>query len=462
MKADSTYTTWGRRVTFPLLGMLLLGVAGCGWHSTASPPASAEPNAAMSCAAVKPERKALTILVEQPGQIEAFEQTPIYAKIEGHVEKVCVDMDARVKKGDCLAKLWVPEREDDYRHTRAAVAQAGAELEQVKRSLVAADASIKAAEALVEEVRTGLTRARANKERYDSEVRRIRQLVQSGVIDRQTLDEAVNQSKAAAAAVDEVTAKVRAAEAARNEKIARKAQIEADVEVARTHLDVARTDERRAKTMLEYASINAPFTGVVARRSVHTGHLLKPGEGANHQPLFVLVRTDPVRIFVNVPESEAGHVRIGTHARVRIQALRDLEIDAKVVRTSWALDPGNRTLRTEVELPNPDGKLRPGMYAYAAILVEHPPAWTIPAAAVHRSDDAPYCYLAVNGKAVHTALRLGATDGKLTEVLRKRVRSEEGGTRWAELSGNEVVLLDDTGGLSDGRPVSIKGVKSER
>lgn len=459
MMAGCPRSYWGHPLIPSLFGMLLLGAAGCGWHSEASPPASADKVGAASCTAVKPVQQNLTILVEQPGQIEAFEQTPIYAKIAGHVEEVCVDMDARVKKGDCLAKLWVPERKDDCRRAHAAAAQASAELLQVQRSLVAAGASIKAAAALVDEAKTGRTRAQANKERYDSEVRRFRKLVQSGVIDRQTLDEAENQSKAATAALAEVEAKVRAMEAARDEKIARRAQIEADVEVAKTHLDVARADEKRAQTLLNYATITAPFAGVVARRAVHTGHLLKPGEGANGLPLFVLVRTDPVRIFVNVPEAEAGLVHAGSPARVRIQALRDLEIEAKVVRTSWALDPGNRTLRAEVEMPNADGKLRPGMYAYAAIRVEHPPAWTVPTAAIHKSDESPYCYLAVDGKAVRTALRLGASNGKNVEVLRKRTQAPGGGTHWVALSGEELVLLDDTGALADGRPVSIGAAK---
>src|SRR5581483_11445503 len=200
----------------------------------------------------------------------------------------------------------------------------------------------------------------------------------------------------------------------------------------------------------------APFDGVVTRRNVHTGHLLRPGETSNREPLFVVARLDPVRIFVDVPEAEAQLVRPGVPARVRIQALRDREIDTKVARTSWALDPGNRTLRAEIELPNPTGELRPGMYAYAALLLNHAGTWTVPAAAVQRSEDVACCFLLHDGKAVRTPLRLGARDGQLVEVLRKRVGAD---SRWHELSGDETVLQPAGGALADGARVELTAGK---
>src|SRR4051812_46339521 len=96
---------------------LLNLLSGCGPHSEAST-ASAGKTAAPTATVVMPARQDLPVTIEQPGQIEAFEQTPIHAKIAGYVAEVCVDMNARVEKGDCLARLAVPEMEDDLHHKK--------------------------------------------------------------------------------------------------------------------------------------------------------------------------------------------------------------------------------------------------------------------------------------------------------------------------------------------------------
>jgi HlyD family secretion protein len=435
--------------------LLLALASGCGPHSEASAPAAPKATSA-AITTVKPRRQDLPVTIEQPGQIEAFEQTPIFARIGGYVGEVCVDMDARVKKGDCLAKLAVPEMDDELRQKQAAVAQSRAELEQAKQTLHTAEASIRATTAQVGEAQSALKRALSNQERFDSEYERIKHLVERQVIDRQTLDEARNQAKSAAAAREEAEAKIRTAEASRDESVARRDKVLTDIEVSKTRLTVAQSDEKHMQTLLQYAVLQAPFAGVVTRRNVHTGHLLRPGESSNREPLFVLARVDPVRIFVDVPEAEAQQVHPGVPVRVRIQALNDREIEAKVTRISWALDPGNRTLRAEIELPNPRGELRPGMYAYASLVLEHPQAWVVPAAVVQRSEDVPFCYLLQDGKAVRTSLRVGVRAGPVLEVLKKRLGTE---TRWQEITGNEIVLQGNPAALADGQRVEISASK---
>ncbi len=278
-------------------------------------------------------------VIEEPGQIEAYEHTPIYSKIPGYVSEVCVDMDARVKKDDVLARLWVPELRDEVREKEALVVQAQAGLEQARAALKAAEAHCRTAETLVDKAISERKRAVADRERWHSEYQRINELVDARSVDLRLRDEARNQFKAAEAACEEIEAKIESARAARDESVAQRHKSEADVEAARAHLRLAETQTQQAKTMLAYADIRAPYTGVITRRNVHTGHLRRSASAGSGEPLFLMVRRDRVRIFVDVPEPEAPFVRQGGPVRLRIQALNDREFEATVTRTSWRWTP---------------------------------------------------------------------------------------------------------------------------
>ncbi len=308
------------------------------------------------------------------------------------------------------------------------------------------------------EAEAGRKRALANLAYWQSEHRRMDKLVTRRVIDEQALAEARNKLESSQAEREEIEAKVSAARAARAESAARRDKKAADVETARARLKVAEAAARRAGTLLQYADLRAPFAGVVTVRDVHTGHHLKGGNAAGGKPLFVVVRTDPVRVFIDVPEAEAAMVRPGTAATVRVQGLRDKEFEGKVIRTSWTLEPRNRTLRAEVELPNPTGELRPGLYAHAALAVEHAAAWALPASAVVQTDEGIYCNRVVNGKAIRTPLRLGARDGGLVEILKARLpaRAARAGLRWLDFSGDELIVASGAATLADGQAVTVR------
>src|SRR5207249_1307116 len=96
---------------------------------------------------------------------------------------------------------------------------------------------------------------------------------------------------------------------------------------------------------------------------------------------------DIMRVRVEVPEGDAAWVNRGAEARIHVQVLKSYEFVGAVTRTSWSLDRTARTLLAEVDVPNPEGKLRPGMYAYATITAEHPGGWTLPASAVVTEGD---------------------------------------------------------------------------
>ena len=104
-------------------------------------------------------------------------------------------------------------------------------------------------------------------------------------------------------------------------------------------------------------------------------------------PIYVVDRTDIVRVYVDIPEQEANFVQIGSKGTVLIKAFRDQPIVGKVTRTSWALNIKSRTLRAEIDLPNPGSKILPGMYAYGNIDIERPGVWALPVSALMHLGD---------------------------------------------------------------------------
>jgi RND family efflux transporter MFP subunit len=263
----------------------------------------------------------------------------------------------------------------------------------------------------------------------------------------------------AEAACDEVEAKIKSAHAAREESMAGLKKARADVTAAQARVTVAAAGAQSQRSLLAYKDIVAPYDGIVTERYVHTGHLIKPGQG-NPQPLFVLVRSDRVRIFVEVPESDAAYIYPeseyachATIAHLRIQAARAKEFDAPVTRTSWSLDPANRTLRVEIELPTAT-ELRPGMYAYATFTIDHADAWCVPASSLIVKDDGHYLYRIEQGKAWLTPVRIGLRDGDAVEILKKQTRLSAG-SAWDDIKGTEALVLTNPTALTDGQPIAI-------
>ena len=107
-----------------------------------------------------------------------------------------------------------------------------------------------------------------------------------------------------------------------------------------------------------------------------------------------------------------------------------------MTRTSWSLEPGSRTLRTEIDLPNEEGQVRPGMYVYARLTAELPAAWAVPAAAVGKVDDEPVIYLVEGGKAVRVPVQLLRGDGQFTQIRRYK---KPGASDWTDVTGSESV-----------------------
>lgn len=404
----------------------------------------------------KPERRTIRYVVEQPGRIEPIEQTPIYARITGYVRSVRAEIGQRVKRGELLAELDVPDLVEAGRRKLALIAEARAAITQAEKAEKVAEANLTSAQAEIDIAKAAQGKAVAGLDRWKSEYERMERLVREKVVDQQSRDEVRNQFRSAEAAKAEAVARIRGTEAAYKEAGTRHDKASADRQFAESHLAVVEADERETQALLSFARITAPYDGVITDRRVHTGHFLQGTTGGpKGDPLFVTVRTDKVRVFVEVPEADAVRVRDGDSGSIRVQVLDDRTFTGKIAGTSWALDPSQRTLRTEIDFANPDGILRPGMYVHASIDVERRAAWLIPSSAVLVRDGVSFCFQVVEGKTRRRPLRLGLRDGSFIEVLKFQSPPRTPGDRpqWTDPTGQEQVIVSRPGELMDNQAV---------
>jgi RND family efflux transporter MFP subunit len=280
-----------------------------------------------------------------PGSVRPLEETVVYPRANGYVKRWLVDLGDHVDEGQLLAEIDTPEIAQQLAEARAELAKAEA----------------------------GVIQSKANREYATATLRRYEQLVPSGVASQQELEQ-----KKAAAAVDD-----------------------ASVHVSEATVGAQRANIARLSQLQSFAKVVAPFAGTVVSRSVERGALVTAG---NATPLFSIAATDPVRVFVHVPQDVAPSVRAGAPAKVRLREYPGRAFEGTIARAAGALDPASRTMTTEVRVPNPKGELLTGMYAEVALTLSSPHrVLEVPATAL--LDDARGLRLAVvdeHGK-VHLA-----------------------------------------------------------
>jgi RND family efflux transporter MFP subunit len=394
----------------------------------------------------KPQLKTLVLSTTQPGRIEAFEEAPLFARVPGYVEKVHVDIGDRVEKDQVLATIAVPELRDDLNQKDALVAQAAAEVKQAEAAVEGAKAAVKSAEAKVAQAEAGIARTDADVARYAAEHKRVQELAANRSVTEKLVDETLQQLRAAEASQKEAKSAVVSASATLDEARVKVQAAESDVAAAAARLKVAEANRARADTLLAFAELKAPFAGVVTRRQIDTGHYVGPPSNSAAAPLLVVAQTDQVRVFVDVPELEAAWVTSGEKgdaAEIRVQALGTQATKARVTRSGWSIDPSNRSLRTEIDVPNADGVLRPGMFATATIVLEErPDVLALPATAVVREGTEAFCCVVVDGKIERRKIELGLRSGGEIEVR-------------SGIAPDQAVVVSPVASLKPGQPVEV-------
>jgi HlyD family secretion protein len=423
---------------------------------------------------IRPEVRNIVRTVGQPSFIEAFERTSVYPKPSAYIKEWKVDIGDKVKKGDVLATLFAPEWNEEHGTKGATVTLDVERIALAEEMVRVATADVKAAEAKVREAKAILDKYEAEVERWDAQVKRLRREVDRVVVDARILQESDNELKASVAARDQAKATIKRTEA---ELLSRQQALEKAgvyVRVTKADLKVAESEQKRLQAWVDYLTLTAPYDGIITVRNANTLDFVLPQTGdpttaslnqSPHAspsgaaaPIYVVERTDKVRIFVDIPEGDANYVHEGTKASVLVKGYRDEPFPGTVTRTAWALNFKSRTLRAEIDLPNPGQQLLPGMYAYAKVIIERPEVRALPVTALTYVDDKAYCWTYEKGRAKRTSLRTGVSDGEWIEVTNRElplVAVTDGQDPWVPIDGKEQVILGDLSLLADGSPVQV-------
>jgi multidrug efflux pump subunit AcrA (membrane-fusion protein) len=445
----------------------LLACCGCSKEEKTAPSVSEPPVLHI----VHPERRKIVRVVGQPSFTQSYERTSIYPKLNAFIEKWNVDIGDKVQKGDVLAELFVPELREQYATRRATVELDKERVRLAKKTVEVDAADVKAARAALDESRSILGKYEAEVKRWDIQVQRLAREVERTVVDPQVLLESQNQWKSNIAARDAAKAAITKRQAELISAQAALERAEVNVAVAVADLGVATSEEKRLEAWVGYLKLLAPFDGIIVERNANTWDFLLPNMGdptadprAPHlspgdraAPIYVVDRTDIVRIYVDVPERDANYVHIGSDARVKLWAYRDEWLPASVTRLSWALNNKSRTMRAEIDLPNPGSQILPGMYAYGEIIVERSGVLALPKAAITYSGGKSFFWQYDEGHATRTEVQTGVREGEWIEVTNRYIPGKSpGGQDWEPIAPSAKVLAGSKlSTLTDGALVRL-------
>lgn len=294
--------------------------------------------------------------LELPSTLQAYIESPIYARTTGYLARWYKDIGTRVKKGELLADIETPEVDQELMQARAARDQATAQLKLAQTSA----------------------------KRWE---------------DLQKMD-AVSQQET-------------------DERSSSYIQGEANLNAAQANL-------RRLEQLESFKHIYAPYAGVITTRNTDVGALVNAGNTGPNQELFVVAQIDPIRIYVNVPEADSPSIHKGVQVDIQIPELVGEHFTGSVVRTADAIDPATRTLNTEIDVPNPKGRLLPGSYAQVHLkLNQQVPRLTVPSnALLFRAEGPRAAVVGAGSKVELRPVAIGRDFGNTVEILSGLAQSD--------------------------------------
>lgn len=400
---------------------------------------------------VTPSRGGVSRQTTQPGTIHAFESVDLFAKVSGFLKIQGVDIGSRIKAGQVLAELDVPESRIDVQAAEAALVQAKARGEQAKAHIRTAIAERDAANAEIVQVKADMERLTARRLLSQKQFGRIRALSAKDAVDDRLVDEQQHDLDAAIAGERAGKAAIGTAQAQAVAAEARVKQAESDAQGAEAAIQVAAAHLERAKALGEYVRISAPFDGVVVKRSYHPGAFVRSAAEGGTTPLLTVMRTDLMRVVVQVPDLDVPLLDVGDEVTLAIDALKGEPIKAKVARIAYAEDPTSRTMRAEIDVPNPTGKIVEGMFGRATIELQPPTGnLTLPARCIvqHSGKDKAFVFVSKDGKATKVPVTIGSDDGALVEVL-------------TGLDVSDHVIVSPPGSLAEGDAISTTPIPAD-
>ena len=354
------------------------------------------------------EKKSLGRQITLSSELVPFQEIDVYAKESGYVKKLLVDYGSRVKTGQVMAILEIPELEAQLQEDQAEIKNANNQVSRAQHELSRYEAQYKA---------------------LHLQYTRLNDVFQSqpGIVAQQEVDDAQGKDLAASSQVD-------AGQAA--------------LEAAQSQLSAARAKLGHDQSLFDYSKITAPFAGVVTERYANLGTLVQAGTTSSTQamPIVKLSEDNLFRLVIPVPESYVRYIRVGDPVDVRVPSL-NRTFPGKVARFSEGVREDTRTMHTEVDVQNRDRVLVPGMYADADLTLEHKKDIPcVPLQAVnHEGDNATVFVVDSKNQIEDRPVSLGLQTATDAEVV-------------SGLSAGEQVVVSDRSGLKPGDKVSAKVV----
>jgi RND family efflux transporter MFP subunit len=304
-----------------------------------------------------PATQSLTL----PGETAAWDETTIYARVNGYVAKWSVDIGDHVTAGETLATIDTPELDAEL---LAARAKLNASIAQVAVKQAQADFA-------------------------------------------HTTDERWRESPKGVVSDQE-----------RESKKAGSAEATAELNAARAQVMLEQADIDRLAALTRFKEVRAPFDGTIVQRHIDTGNLVTAGSTANTSSLYQLSQDNPIRIFVHAPQSAAAQLMEPDVTTVITSSGRsDLRLEGKIARTAKAIDPQSRTLRIEIDIPNPDNALVPGMYVQVGFNLKGGSQMQVPAAALlFRAGGPQVAVIGKDGAVVFKDVTIGSDNGNFVSI----------------------------------------------
>lgn len=344
-------------------------------------------------------------------EFEPFQDVDVMAKVAGYVRSINVDIGSHVKAGQILAVLEVPEIQD--------------ELQKAKAGVAAAEANVVTAQAGVQRAEAAANIAHLSFQRINDVASK-----NKGLVPRQDVDVAQSRDTEAVAQLASAKSALRAAQ---------EMKAAADSEYA------------RAETMMQYATIRAPFSGIVTRRYANTGSMIQAGISSQTQamPIVRLAQYDLLRLTLPVPVTDAAEIKDGQSVDVAVTN-PPRTIHGKISRYAGSVQMSTRTMDTQVDVPNANGSLLPGMYAEVHLhLANRPNVMSVPVDAIDGlGTSVEQAYVVRNGVVHVVQVTTGLQTPTRLEIL-------------SGLKAGDQVIVGRHTGLSDGEKVQAHAATYE-
>lgn len=391
----------GLAAGFSVLALLAVGCSRSQAHASgaADTTEASLPTVGVTSVSVKPIERQITLSSE----LVPFQEIDVYAKESGFVRDLRVDYGTRVQKGDLIAVLEIPELQMLLSQDEAAVQRASDQVTHAENEVSRLKAQLKVAN-------LWYTRLKGVNDK------------QPGLVAQQEIDDAEGKD------------------------LSQSAQLEAGESAllgARSQLDEAKAKQQHDQVLFDYSKITAPFSGIVTQRYANLGTLVQAGTGSSTQamPLVRLSEDDKFRLVIPVPESYVKFIKIGDTVQVKVPAV-DKTIPGRVTRFSVDVAEDTRTMHTEVDVPNPNHVLMPGLYAEATLTLERKNnALVVPLQAVSQTGNAASVFVVdMNNRLQDRKVELGLETANDAEVL-------------SGLNEGDRVVVSDRSGLKAGAEV---------